>query len=653
MYNSPFLFSLFSILFITSLEAINPETLNLEEKVGQLLMIHINGKTATDEAKTLLHQAYVGGIIYYNWANGLDSPSQVRQLSEELQMLAAKNPHPIPLLIAVDQEGGRVSRLKNGFTSFPGNHVIAATRNPALAERCACAIGKELQAVGINMNLAPVVDVNSNPSNPVIGNRAFSASPEEVILYAKKALDGYRSSETIATLKHFPGHGDVEVDSHQVLPRITKSMEQLRKTELLPFIQLSAQADVVMTAHLLVDALDPKNCTTLSADSLTFLRNECAFNGLIISDSLIMQGALSDNNPIETIAIRAFNAGCDILLLGGKLLEGTQAGAEFTTENILKIHKALVDAVKEGLISEIRLNQSVQRILSLKDRYLSRPSPFTTLPLDEVVNTPEHSALAEEIIRRSLPEIPPISLSIQDAHAIAEKIWKNECAGSIEGLTCWNQGENFASLGIGHFIWYPFGKKEHFQESFPALLAFLKQQGISIPSFLDNSQGCLWNSRESFYENINSPEMVSLRQFLFNTRDLQAIFIVKKLDSVLPSMLKSAPEEQRQHLEKTFARLQVNPQGLYALIDYLNFKGAGTAASESYNGKRWGLLQVLQGIPDTSRDVVADFVSSAKEVLTQRIEHAPVERNEQRWLKGWLNRVETYLSYEVPKKPNL
>lgn len=235
-----------------------------------------------------------------------------------------------------------------------------------------------------------------------------------------------------------------------------------------------------------------------------------------------------------------------------------------------------------------------------------------------------------------------INISPENAHRIAEKIWNNECAGSVAGLTCWNNGENFASLGIGHFIWYPAVKKERFQESFPELLAFLEKEGIPIPSFLKNSPACPWISRDDFYKNIDSKEMTELRTFLFNTRDQQAIFIAQRLEKVLPGMIKDLSEKEKEKVTKIFLRLEKTPQGLYVLIDYLNFKGAGATPAEFYHGKGWGLLQVLQGIPSSSNNVIADFVVSAKKVLKERIDNSPPDRNEQRWLNGWFNRIDTY-----------
>lgn len=242
-----------------------------------------------------------------------------------------------------------------------------------------------------------------------------------------------------------------------------------------------------------------------------------------------------------------------------------------------------------------------------------------------------------------LGQIFALSISFQDAHKIGEKIWKNECAGSIEGLTSWNKGENFASMGIGHFIWYPIGKEERFQETFPTLLNFLSKEGAILPEWLKVISACPWNSREEFYSHIQSPEMTSLRQFLFETRHLQAIFIANRLENILPQMVKNCSSEEKHKITTIFFRLASDANGLYALVDYLNFKGGGADSSEKYKGKGWGLLQVLEEIPSCSQKPLVDFVEAAKTVLTRRVQNAPIERQEERWLKGWFNRLDTYL----------
>lgn len=236
-----------------------------------------------------------------------------------------------------------------------------------------------------------------------------------------------------------------------------------------------------------------------------------------------------------------------------------------------------------------------------------------------------------------------LSVSSEDANKIGEKIWKNECAGTPEGLTTWNIGENFASLGIGHFIWYSHAKRERFQETFPDLLAFLQKNGAVLPSWLKITQECPWNSREAFYENIQSSEMKSLRQFLFDTRGLQAIFMANRLETSLAQIIDKCPRRERSKIVGLFSRLTEDSNGLYALIDYLNFKGAGISPDETYKGQGWGLLQVLQNMPEDSNEKpLIHFVNSAKSVLNRRVRNSPPERNENRWIKGWFNRLDTY-----------
>jgi beta-N-acetylhexosaminidase len=392
MFKKIFALSLFASI---SLRAVVISEMNLEEKVGQILMAHVHGEEANEDAKTLIQVAQVGGIIYYNWANGLTSPAQVKQLSEGLQKLAKGTRLSLPLLIAADQEGGVVARLNKGFTIFPGNKALAMAGNPDLAEQSAEVIGQELLAVGINMNLAPDVDVNCNPRNPIIGIRSFGDSPETVVAYGKRALEGYRKSGVISSIKHYPGHGDVGIDSHHDLPVVNKSKEELSKVEFFPFAQLASQADTVMTAHVLVPALDPDHCATLSSKILSYLRKEIGFQGVIFSDSLVMQGVLKQTGTVDEAAIRALIAGCDLLILGGKQIVGGDVKYEMTVADVQRVHKNLVEAVKNGRISEERLNEAVQRVLKLKER------TFPRLGVD-VVKAAGNQALANTIASLAL-----------------------------------------------------------------------------------------------------------------------------------------------------------------------------------------------------------------------------------------------------------
>ena len=244
-----------------------------------------------------------------------------------------------------------------------------------------------------------------------------------------------------------------------------------------------------------------------------------------------------------------------------------------------------------------------------------------------------------------------INLSPSDAGRIGKRIWQNECNGTVAGLTSWNAGENFASLGIGHFIWYPKGQRGPFEESFPKFLSFARNNRALLPVWLQyqteadpGAAGCPWNSRAEFYQATQTVRMKELRQFLATTVNLQTAFMVERLQQALPKMLAETPPAERASVQERFDRVADSPNGCYALVDYVNFKGEGVLATERYAGQGWGLLQVLEGMPQESsgREAVKDFAESAKKVLTKRIRNSPPERNESRWLQGWLDRINTY-----------
>jgi len=235
-----------------------------------------------------------------------------------------------------------------------------------------------------------------------------------------------------------------------------------------------------------------------------------------------------------------------------------------------------------------------------------------------------------------------IKLSDQEASQIGRKVWRNECAGTISGLTSWNAGENFASLGIGHFIWYPKGVDGPFDESFPKLVKFFQARGVATPGWLTPETRCPWNSRQEFVRDAASPRMVELRNLLAGTVPLQTEFLVHRLEGALPKMQEAAAPSARAKVGEQFYRvLRAGPAGAFALIDYVNFKGEGTLATERYKGEGWGLLQVLENMSSTSSPI-RDFAASAKEMLARRVRNSPPARGEERWLPGWTSRVEAY-----------
>lgn len=238
-----------------------------------------------------------------------------------------------------------------------------------------------------------------------------------------------------------------------------------------------------------------------------------------------------------------------------------------------------------------------------------------------------------------------INLSSSDAEIIGKKIWQNECGGTVDGLTSWNSGENFPSLGIGHFIWYPQGSQGPFDESFPKLIVFMRQKGLNVPQWLVEAQGSPWVSRTQFMAEKNSPKMTELRSFLASTVSTQTDFIVYRLEQALPKMKTATADlADKARLEENFYKVAGTRSGVYSLIDYVNFKGEGVKVEERYNGQGWGLRDVLLEMGPTTggQSSVNEFSEAAKRVLQRRVKNSPPSRGESRWLSGWMNRCEGY-----------
>jgi hypothetical protein len=231
----------------------------------------------------------------------------------------------------------------------------------------------------------------------------------------------------------------------------------------------------------------------------------------------------------------------------------------------------------------------------------------------------------------------PANFTAAQLQRVGQRIWQNECGGTVQGLTSWNKGEDFASLGIGHFIWYPEGRRGPFEESFPPLAAFLAERGVNMPRW--TSGPCPWPRKAAFDADREGPRQQELRTILSKTVGLQTEFIIARLQRALPKMLAEASRANRARVQANFAALQATPEGAFCLIDYVNFKGEGTSPAERYNGQGWGLLQVLEGMTDATP---AAFAESAKRVLSRRVANSPPARGEQRWLTGWHNRCEGY-----------
>ncbi len=236
------------------------------------------------------------------------------------------------------------------------------------------------------------------------------------------------------------------------------------------------------------------------------------------------------------------------------------------------------------------------------------------------------------------------NISNSQLNTIGEKIFKNECMGQKKYLTHWNKGEDFASMGIGHFIWYPTETKGRFDESFPKLMTYYLQKNIALPSWLYPNKACPWKSQEDFYKNFNSRKMIFLRNLLNNTKNVQIEFIASRMQAALPKILINTSPAQKKNIEFQFNRMVESKGGLYPLIDYVNFKGEGILDTEKYNGNGWGLMQVLENMKGktSGNDALNEFADSAISVLKRRVANAPDKTYEEKWLPAWISRVNTY-----------
>lgn len=232
------------------------------------------------------------------------------------------------------------------------------------------------------------------------------------------------------------------------------------------------------------------------------------------------------------------------------------------------------------------------------------------------------------------------ALTPKELDQIGRKVWQNECGGTRDGLTSWNAGEGFPSLGIGHFIWYPKGMNGPYEESFPGLVRFLDANGVKVPAWLKDAEDCPWKTKAEFQAEFRSERMNELRDLLAGSIREQSRFLALRMEKALPKLLGAAPAGRRATIQERFQKLAASGKGTFALIDYVNFKGEGTNPNERYRGEGWGLLQVLDGMEDGG-DAVKAFSDSAARVLTQRVKNA-APKDESRWLKGWTNRVRSY-----------
>ncbi len=343
--------------------------MTLEEKLGQMLLVGIDGTVLDANAKKMITQDKVGGIILYA-ANIKDLKGMV-SLVNSLKKNNSTN--PVPLFMSVDQEGGKVSRMPAEFATIPSNGVVGAANNATAARTMGTLLAREILTAGFNMNFAPVLDINSNPDNPVIGDRSFGSSASKVIKLGIAEMQGIESEGIVPVVKHFPGHGDTSVDSHLELPVVNKTAAQLAKLEWLPFqAAIKADADAVMVAHILFPKLDPNKPASLSDIIIgKQLRGDMGFKGVVITDDLTM-GAITKHFNLGNAAVDTVKAGSDILLIAH----------EYDNEQI--VLKALQQSVKKGEITESRIDESVHRILALKHKYNLSDKPVPVPELNKL-----------------------------------------------------------------------------------------------------------------------------------------------------------------------------------------------------------------------------------------------------------------------------
>lgn len=381
------------------------EGMSLEERVGQLFVTYAHGATAdtadpadvaanreahgVDNAEELLERYPLGGVIYFAWSNNVNDPQQIAGLSNGLQEAAAEN-GGTPLLVSTDQEHGIVTRIGPPATQLPGAMALGATHDVDAARTAAEISGAELAAMGVDQTFAPVADVNVDPANPVIGVRSFSSDPGHAADMVAAQVEGYESSgELTSTVKHFPGHGDTGEDSHTDLPRIDHTYEEWTELDAPPFqAAIAAGVDTVMTAHIQFPALDESlTPATLSEPVLTgLLREELGFDGVIVTDSLSMEG-VREGYGDEEVPVMALQAGADMLLM---------------PPDIDLAYNAVLDAVESGELSEERIDESVTRILELKYELGLFEDPYTDPDrVDELVGTPENLETAQSLHEQS------------------------------------------------------------------------------------------------------------------------------------------------------------------------------------------------------------------------------------------------------------
>ncbi|MCB0406701.1 MAG: beta-N-acetylhexosaminidase [Bdellovibrionales bacterium] len=363
----------------------------MKEKIGQLFTIGIRGTELTQDEQDFLVKNNIGGVCLFS--RNVESPEQVHRLCNQIQNLRTKLPGQHPFLISIDMEGGRVHRLKPPFTQWPALEKLGKLDSTSLAFKFALMMGDELRSVGINLDFAPCMDVLTNPENPVIGDRSISSDAEHVSKISSALVRGYIKSGVIPCGKHFPGHGNTMVDSHEELPREKTSLEHLMDVELQPFKKaFRARLEMIMTGHILFENIDPENPVTLSKKFLKdILRTELRYRHIVVSDDLDMK-ALANHYKTEDIPVMALDAGCDMVLYCN----------DFETPGVG--FEAVCKAVQDGRLNKAEIEDKLKLIETLKKDHLGKAE---IMPFDEAtkyIGHPDHLKLSKAILDGKIPE---------------------------------------------------------------------------------------------------------------------------------------------------------------------------------------------------------------------------------------------------------
>lgn len=343
--------------------------MSLEEKIGQLLIVGIDNEVFSDRELYQLNTNKVGGFIFFS--RNIRDEDQFLTIVNQLKV---ENPSEIPLFLAIDEEGGMVSRLSSFYGNLPDVKSLGDLNKEEVSYEYGVNLGKRLSQLGLNLNFAPVLDINSNPDNPVIGSRSFGNTAEIVEKHGMEVFQGIESQGIISTVKHFPGHGDTSVDSHYNLPIVNKDKEELMELELRPFIKaIEEEIEMIMIAHILYSALDSETPSTMSETIMQdLLRTELGYENIIISDDMTM-GAITENYTIEVASVEFLKNGGDILLI----CHGE--------DNPSLVIEAIKDSIENDEITIDEIEEKVYRILSLKDKYSLDDDELNNVDLESIM----------------------------------------------------------------------------------------------------------------------------------------------------------------------------------------------------------------------------------------------------------------------------